>query len=730
MLLTSSALCLLVFAVPVAAAPRAQGTSLGYDLSLLPGERLLGYRWDGGAAVPFLAGDASLHVEFGERGLCPGARLYLPAHALAESSASGASEIASIDLALDDHGRFGRALRYGPTSFQRLYLAPQANASGWSASFWLRPEPSAFGRSLVLLPGAVEVALLGGGRVQASLLPAGEYVTSTRTLVPGQWSYVVVAHDPSVTRQLRLFVDGEAVRTPLSPLASPRVPDSVQTGDLARNGQGPSFALDELCVEPFPLSTAQAEASWRRVPRTGAHLLEMFTTHGLRSAAPAADMAPALVLDSDAELAAGSLQGVVVSGGSLVWAPGRWRDLAPGLAPPARTTHPLVSIGRQRVLTFGGETRDTRYGPMLNTDDTWIFAGERNAWERVPAGPAPSPRCHVPAAYSPDHDLVLLVGGWKNDTTPGATYADTWVFDVGARRWEQRFPSGSAMWPGSDWGLVYLPALQSFLLMHRDGNALYDPVANRWQRLPVARAVTESGAPSTYRQGASAMCAVHPSTGLVVVFGGSSGPNQMTFSDTTALYDVRTNTYTVLATTAQPSPRVRSGFAYDPSRGYFVLFGGVRDQFSQRHDDLWVFDPSSRHWHELACSGRPAPRGGYYGMAYDEGADRFVLYGGRSTPERWLDDTLALELNPTLAGRALYTLDRAQTGRNTWFAERTEPGNSKVRFFFRAGSDNARWTSWSGNTVGLERERYLQVAVMLYPGSAGEVPSVQRMGLR
>ena len=117
-------------------------------------------------------------------------------------------------------------------------------------------------------------------------------------------------------------------------------------------------------------------------------------------------------------------------------------------------------------------------------------------------------------------------------------------------------------------------------------------------------------------------------------------------------------------------------------------------------------------------------------MAYDEGADRFVLYGGRSTPERWLDDTLALELNPTLAGRALYTLDRAQTGRNTWFAERTEPGNSKVRFFFRAGSDNARWTSWSGNTVGLERERYLQVAVMLYPGSAGEVPSVQRMGLR
>ena len=52
MLLTSSALCLLVFAVPVAAAPRAQGTSLGYDLSLLPGERLLGYRWDGGAAVP------------------------------------------------------------------------------------------------------------------------------------------------------------------------------------------------------------------------------------------------------------------------------------------------------------------------------------------------------------------------------------------------------------------------------------------------------------------------------------------------------------------------------------------------------------------------------------------------------------------------------------------------------------------------------------------------------
>jgi hypothetical protein len=725
-----SALCLVAAPVGLQAGSPFP-PSLGYDLGLAPGERLLGYRWDGGSHVPFLADDSHVRLEFGEHGLDPAARLYLPAHALDESAASGAATLASQGLALDEAGRHGRALRFGPSSFLRLGLAPASGELGWSASLWVRPEASVFGRVLLVAAGSFEVAVLPDGRVRASLLPSGERVTSTSALRAGAWSFVQLAHDPRISRQLRLFVDGDAQRSVLAPGAPDRVPAELQLGDLLRTGNGPSFLVDELSLDARATSTAQALARWQRAPEAGAHLLEMLTTRGLRSATPAAGASAQLVLDLDADFGRGALRGAVAASDRLRWAPARWLDLDPGLAPPPRTTHPLVALDGRRLLTFGGETRDTHLGPMVNTDDTWVFDGARNTWARVPTTRAPAPRCHVPAAYSPDHQLVLLVGGWKNDVQPNATYADTWVFDVRAGDWEQRVPAGDPIGPGSDYGLVYLPARASFLLLHGNQNALYDPSANTWRRLPPARAVTEGGAPTNFSVGASTMCVTLPASGEVVVFGGSSGPNQTIFSDTTALYDVGTNTYTVLATPVRPSARVRSGFAYDARRGLCVLFGGVQDQFSQRHDDLWVFDPRSRTWREVACSGRPGPRGGYYGMAYDAPADRFVLYGGRSAPERWLDDTLALEFDLQRSGRALYTFDRGGPGgANAWFADTTAPGSSRVTFLFRGADVNGQWNGWRTSTAGLDAQRYLQVVAFLQPGLAGEEPSIERMGLR
>ncbi|NOT32531.1 MAG: hypothetical protein HOP15_18980 [Planctomycetes bacterium] len=521
------------------------------------------------------------------------------------------------------------------------------------------------------------------------------------------------------------------MRASLGVGAPARQPTQLMVGDLARNGQGFAGELDEFVLDPFPLSTAQAESIQRRQSAPGTHQLELLTTSGLRTASPAAGATRELVLDSAAKFALGALRGVTLENGALRWAPGRWEDLGPRHAPAPRTTHPLVSLGGQRVLTFGGETRDTHLWPGVNTDDTWIYAGATNTWERVASAVAPSPRCHVPAAYSPDHDLVLLVGGWRNDSLPNATFGDTWVFHTGARQWEQRFPTGDSIGPGSDYGLVYLPALGQFLLLHGERNALYDPLANRWRRLPVVRAVTESGLPTTYKVGGSPMCGLDPLSGSVVVFGSAHGPAQDVFSDTTALYDVLTNTYTVLATPTRPSGRVRSGFAYDSRRGHFVLFGGVQTQFRERHDDLWVFVPATRQWHELACSNRPSPRGGYFGMAYDEVADRFVLYGGRNSPERWLDETLALELDLERPGTALFTFDRGATPtHNAWFADVTTPGNASVRFLFRGSASGAHWSAWKPSTASLAASRFLQVVAVLKPGTGAQAPSIQRMGLR
>ena len=190
------------------------------------------------------------------------------------------------------------------------------------------------------------------------------------------------------------------------------------------------------------------------------------------------------------------------------------------------------------------------------------------------------------------------------------------------------------------------------------------------------------------------------------------------------------NGYTVLAPGAAPSPRVRGAVGYDSRRQRFVLFGGVQDQYSQRHDDLWSFDPRTRHWSELGCSGRPTPRGGYYGLAYDEGRDRFVLFGGRESYERWNDETLALELDDQRPGTALYTFDRLQDwARSRWFADVVTPGSAAIVFRFRVSDSGSDWSAWS-STPSFARERFVQVEATLSPGAPGEVPVIQRMGLR
>jgi hypothetical protein len=196
------------------------------------------------------------------------------------------------------------------------------------------------------------------------------------------------------------------------------------------------------------------------------------------------------------------------------------------------------------------------------------------------------------------------------------------------------------------------------------------------------------------------------------------------------LYDPDTNTYEVLELEVRPSPRARTGFAHDPVRGVFVLFGGVQGQRSQRDDDLWVFDPRVRRWGEVprGCN-RPSERGGNYGMANDELEDSFVLTHGRSAFDLWLDETVALRLDDTAPGRARYVFDRSGFPDGaTWFAEVETPAGAEVRFRFASSADGRRFT---GALDACPAEgRFVQVEVTLVPGADAAGPTVRALGFR
>jgi len=726
---------LLAFATPLALsltqAPSSSGPDgLEFELRLQPGEVLLDYTWEDSGIVPFMRPDPVVKIPFGEHGRRSGALLYLPGNRIEEAQATGATLLVEQSLTLTD-GYFGGGLALVPRTYLHYRLPGfDGPPPGWTVSFWMRPEAAAFGRTFLTLDGALDLALQGDGRVRA-ILSGGATLFSSKSLVAGRWSFVHVTYDPDQTRQLRVTVEDQTTGLLLAPGQPPRAPGELKLGDLARGVTGITATLDEFVLEARPTSTAQALERGAPPVRPGPNLLQMKTSFGLRSAAPIAGVIGASLVDKPADLTLGELEGTAVADGELRWAPARWQRIVTDAAPAPRTTHPIVALGGGRTFVFGGETRDSKVWPMVNTNDTWLLDSAQNSWSYVSGNGAPTPRCHMPAAYSPEHDVVLVHGGWRNDSVPGQVFDDTWLFHVGQRRWEQVFPSGTGPGRLSDHGLVYLPTLRKFLLLAGRSAWLFDPSTVAWTAMGRANVVDEQGQPASYDLGASTACTVDPATGLVVLYGGSYGSPPLTFTDTTVLYDVATHTHTVLAPRVSPPPRVRGGFGFDERFQRVVLFGGVQDQFSTRRDDLWIFDPITREWREILASNAPGRRGGYYGMAYDLERGSFVLSCGRRAYDSWIDETWELELAPERVGTALYTLDLGPIGlQRSWFADVDQPGNSIVRIYVRHSDNLLTWDGWrpAGGPTGTRR--YVQVVVGLKPGSAGEVPAVRAFGYR
>jgi hypothetical protein len=257
----------------------------------------------------------------------------------------------------------------------------------------------------------------------------------------------------------------------------------------------------------------------------------------------------------------------------------------------------------------------------------------------------------------------------------------------------------------SDAGLVYHPPSKRFLLFTNTSQYAYDPAQDRWEQIAKPSAVDRDGKPAERLGRISPMTGFDPGTQQIVSFGGArQHDGKRVYLGDTALYDAARNQWTVLAPKRAPSPRVRSGFAYDSRRGRFVLFGGVQDQFSTRDRDLWSFDARSGEWTPLEAANTPSARGGFYGMAYDAERDEFALIAGRHSVERFHDEAWHLSLDPAAPGRATWVFDReAAAG-----ADRVQiafSGDGEPSLEVATSSDTNAWSEPSSDA------RFVRVAI-------------------
>jgi len=712
--------------------------------ALAAGRVLDAYQWEGAGPVPWGSDVPPEHITFGERGRTAKTLLYLsfPADLDRDLARQGAGcSVAGRGLT-SVPGRFGTGAHLAPASSLTCELPPAArDLRVWTLEFWIRTdEPRA--ADLVTVPGLLSVRCNRAGNVRVELPeaatdaggPRGVTVQNPRLLVPGSWHHVGVVLDLVDLQAVRLVVDDAVQGSRLDAVSVSAPLAQLVLGAAGDEPRGFAGTLDDVRLVSLNLSSSElfAHGSLEREPVERLRLL--YAATGGEPEVEELELWKHVQtdprLEGAEEWSRGALVHAFASADGLGWTPESWRTVGGEERPVARTTHAVTAIGDRRVLVFGGETRDSHFGRGPNTDDTWIFDGADESWTRIDTPVAPSRRCHMPAAYSPDHRAALLVGGWFQGgwwtgAGPEKRFTDTWLYRVDEARWEPRKPSGPMMI--HDNGLVYLPRERRFLVLMPGRASYYSPDTDTWD----LRRVTQFEADGELDEGPaphSRTAVLDPESGRVYLFGGVRKDDE--YLDATAYFDPQTDEIHALAPPVRPAPRVRPAVSYDPARKRFVLFGGVRDQRSDRFDDLWTFDPATGLWSEVPRQAqRPVARGGYFGFAYDPGADGFVLSSGRNAFERWMDDTLVLDLDETRSGSARYVFDRADFGDAVaWYAETTTPGDSAVRFRFRPSEDGLRFGAWSDTCPA--GTRFVQVEVVLQPGTQGTPPSVRAMGFR
>ena len=187
--------------------------------------------------------------------------------------------------------------------------------------------------------------------------------------------------------------------------------------------------------------------------------------------------------------------------------------------------------------------------------------------------------------------------------------------------------------------------------------------------------------------------AVHDSRGdRMLIYGGrsragASGPYTL-YGDVHA-FDLKTETWSELATTGAPPPRFNAATAYDSVNHRLLVFGGNTSSSGLVYtetNEVWALDLGSLAWTRLVATGdAPSPRFWVNG-AFDAVRNWFVIYGG-SNGNQAFSDTAVYEDD-------LWVLDLSQSPPDWYLLGKSSPDQPEGRF-------------WAGVAVDAERDRYL-----------------------
>ncbi len=162
----------------------------------------------------------------------------------------------------------------------------------------------------------------------------------------------------------------------------------------------------------------------------------------------------------------------------------------------------------------------------------------------------------------------------------------------------------------------------------------------------------------------------------IFLFGGFTANDRV---DDTWLYDIESNTWTMLHPSDKPTCRSDAAIAYDPENQAVVLFGGYEEPTGGT-DDTWAYSFAEGNWVQMSPGNSPLRQYGHH-MMYDQVNSRLLMYPGLwkitsgSTmlshgygDQVWeydvvADDWTELSTTPKPAGRYWFNLAYLEDGR-------------------------------------------------------------------
>ena len=276
---------------------------------------------------------------------------------------------------------------------------------------------------------------------------------------------------------------------------------------------------------------------------------------------------------------------------------------APGERPGKRSEHVVVLAGDDLVI-YGGTTAIPTmcdFPAPIFTDETWRYDTRCGVFSRVEAK-GPGPRARAMGAYDAANDRVLVFGGRTRETSSGpyTLFDDLWALGADDS-WTQIEATGpgarvaGAMGVDPTDGKVWIFGGDS-----SPSGTTYAPLSDTWSYDPGGGGWTQATTATTPEARLLVGSTFDADRRRLLVYGGVASFFATSFADLWAL-DVTVPEWTRLhdGTGTAPDGRFFPSIAWEGDRT--LLFGGHDATDLGNRNDLWAFDPETNAWDELAA---------------------------------------------------------------------------------------------------------------------------------